>query len=59
MMKEETDALNRLKKEDRTPYLKNRLECALKNLDAIPEEVLESQKHTDAYRLLKNLNKIL
>ncbi len=59
MMKEETDALNRLKKEDRTPYLKNRIECALKNLDAIPEEVLESQKHTDAYRLLKNLNKIL
>lgn len=59
MMMEEADAIHRCKKEDRLPYLKSRLEDALKNLDSIPEEILESQKHSDAYRLLKNLNKIL
>lgn len=59
MMLKEVDEIKRYKKEERMPYLKNRIEEALKNLDAIPEEILESQRHTDAYRILKKLNKIL
>lgn len=40
-------------------YLKKRIEVALETLDSIPKEIINSQKNTEYYKLLKNLKKVI
>ena len=59
MMIEEVDKINECAVNDKITYLKDRIKSALNNLDAIPKEILGTQKNTDYYKLLKNLKKII
>lgn len=59
MMLEEVDQINEYGGNYKIIYLKERIESALSNLDAIPKEFLGSQRNTDYYKLLKNLKKII
>lgn len=59
MMLEEVDKINGYAGNDKISYLKGRIESALNNLEAIPKEILGSQRNTDNYKLLKNLKKII
>lgn len=59
MMLEEVEKVNQFKGEERVQYLLGRIESALNNLDAIPKDIMKSQKNTDYYKLLKNLKKVL
>lgn len=59
MMLAEVDKINGYAGNDKISYLKRRIEFALNNLDAIPKEILGSQRNTDYYKLLKNLKKIV
>ena len=59
MMIEEVDKINMYEGENKISYLKGRINSALNNLDSIPKEIIGSQKNTDYYKLLKNLNKTI
>lgn len=59
MMMKEVDELNQYEGEKRITYLKKRIETALEELDSIPKGIMSSQKKTDYYKLLKNLNKVI
>ena len=58
-MIEEVNKLNEFEGDARRQYLLERIDNALANLDAIPREIIGSQKNTEYYKLLKNLKKIL
>ena len=45
--------------DDSDVYLKKRIEVALETLDSIPKEIINSQKNTEYYKLLKNLKKVI
>ena len=59
MMLEEVNKLNQYEGESRIVYLKKRIEVALETLDSIPKEIINSQKNTEYYKLLKNLKKVI
>lgn len=59
MMLEEVNQLNQYDGEERLIYLRSRIDEALSNLDSIPRDIMNSQKNTDYYKLLKNLKKIV
>lgn len=59
MMLEEVKKINQFDGKERVNYLLNRIDKAIENLDAIPKNIMSSQKNTDYYKLLKNLKKIL
>lgn len=59
MMMEEVNKLNQYEGESRIVYLKKRIEVALETLDSIPKEIINSQKNTEYYKLLKNLKKVI
>lgn len=58
-MLEEVNKLNQYEGESRIVYLKKRIEVALETLDSIPKEIINSQKNTEYYKLLKNLKKVI
>ena len=51
--------INQFEGSERIDYLLKRIEEALTNLDAIPKSIMNSQKNTDYYKLLRNLKKTL
>ena len=59
MMIEEVSQINHLEKDKRIGYLLNRIDEAKNHLDSIPKNMLEGQKNTDYYKLLKNLKIVL
>ena len=59
MMLAEVDELNKRDAETKISYLKDRIDNALSTLDSIPKTILNSQKNSDYYKLLKNINKVL
>lgn len=59
MMHSEIDKINSLSNDDRIPYVKQRIDEALNNLNSIPTTIINSQKNTDYYKLLKNLKRVL
>ena len=59
MMLEEVERLNNYKGKDREDYLKKRVSEAIANLENIPKNIIKSQKNSDYYKLLKNINKIM
>ncbi len=59
MMLNEVSQINRLEKDRRIGYLLSRIDEAKDHLDSIPKNMLESQKNTDYYKLLKNLKIVL
>ena len=59
MMLEEVNKINQFEGSERIEYLLKRIEEALTNLDAIPKNIMNSQKNTDYYKLLRNLKKTL
>lgn len=59
MMLEEVEKINTYEGKNKISYIRKRIESALYNLDAIPKEIMGSQKNTDYYKLLKNLKKII
>lgn len=59
MMLKEVEKINIYEGTNKISYIRNRIESALSNLDAIPKEIMGSQKNTDYYKLLKNLKKII
>lgn len=58
-MLDEVSFINSLDSTKRIPYVKQRIDEALSNLQSIPSSIINSQKNTDYYKLLKNLKKIL
>ena len=59
MMHSEVDKINSLNEADRIPYVMQRINDAINNLKSIPTSIINSQKHIDYFKLLKNLQKIL
>ena len=59
MMLNEVSQINRLEKDRRIGYLLSRIDEAKDHLDSIPKNMLESQKNTDYYKLLKILKIVL
>lgn len=59
MMQEEVEKINQYEETERIGYLSARIEEAIENLDSIPKNIMNSQKGTDYYKLLRNLKKVL
>lgn len=59
MMLTEVEELNKHETDTKILYLKDRIDKALYALDSIPKTILNSQKNSDYYKLLKNLSKVL
>lgn len=59
MMLEEVEKINKYEQVNRRNYLLKRIDDAITNLDSIPKEIMNSQKNTDYYKLLRNIRKVL
>lgn len=58
-MLEEVEELNKYKERDKVEYLSRRINGAIGALEGIPKSIINSQKNTDYYKLLKNLKKVI
>lgn len=60
LMMEEIEKINNYdNSDDKIAYLKGRIDKAITNLDSIPKTLMQSQKNSDYYKLLRNIRKII